>query len=58
MSEIIFCPLMKKNVERTNECYFISMVAEKLMIEKELPKDFDKVEHWQEICNSCPNHLD
>ena len=58
MNEIINCPLMERKVERTNECYFISMVADNLMIEKELPDDFVKVDNWREICSNCPNHLD
>ncbi len=58
MNEIVFCPLLNKEVDHDGECFDIAMVAEGGSTYSELPNDFIKVENWEEICNNCPNHLD
>lgn len=54
---MVFCPILKKEIDGDGECFDIAMVAEGLAPKSTAPKEAVEMEGFEEICLNCKNHI-
>ena len=56
MNEIVFCPLLKREIDSNGLCFDIAMVAEDNSPERFAPEEVLSIVNFKKICLACPNH--
>lgn len=57
MNEIVFCPLLKHNIDNSDDCFIIASVAEDNCPDEYAPKELFEIADWKEICTHCEHNL-
>lgn len=58
VERLVFCPILKKEIDNHSDCFIIASAAEGDYPKKYLVQEILDVENWQDICNNCKYNLD
>lgn len=58
VERLVFCPILKKEIDNHDDCFIIVSVAEQALPKDYAPKELWETANWQDICNNCKYKLD